>query len=76
MQPAQLPQMRHWKSFDRKKSLHIVEDAANFPSRSFSCYLAREIFLPREGDHFCYFGVFGYTIEIIIEILLHPFTFQ
>ena len=54
-----------------KKSLHKIEDIANFPSRSFFCYLAREIFLPREGNHFCYFCVFDYICEIIVEILLH-----
>ena len=57
--------------FTVKKSLHKLEDAANFPSRSFFCYLAREIFLPREGNHFCYFCVFCYINEIDIEILLH-----
>ena len=53
------------------KSLHKGEDAANFPSRSFFCYLAREIFQPREGNHFCYFCVFDYIDEIVVEILLH-----
>ena len=59
-----------------KKSLHKLEDTANFPLRSFFCYLAREIFLPREGDHFCYFCVFDYFDEINIEILLHHFALQ
>ena len=39
-------------------SLHESRDFANFPSRSFFCYLAREIFLPREGNHFCDFWRF------------------
>ena len=52
-------------------SLHKKGVFAKFPSRSFFCYLAREFFLPREGDHFCYFCVFGKINEIDIEILLH-----
>ena len=59
-----------------QKSLHKEENFAIFPSRSFFCYLAREIFLPREGNHFCYFCVFDYINEIVVEILLHPFAFQ
>ena len=59
-----------------KKSLHKVGDAANFPSRSFFCYLARDFFQPREGNHFCYFCAFYYANEINIEILLYPFAFQ
>ena len=52
-------------------SLHESRDIANFPSRSFFCYLAREIFLPREGNHFCDFCVFDFTNDFIIEISLH-----
>ena len=52
-------------------SLHKKGVFAKFPSRSFFCYLAREIFLPREGNHFCYFDDFNYFGEICIEISLH-----
>ncbi len=48
---------------------------AKFPSRSFFCYLAREIFLPREGNHFCIFSVFCRKTEKYIEILLQSNTF-
>ena len=57
------------------KSLHKKGMFAKFPSRSFFCYLAREFFLPREGNHFCYFCVFDYSNEKYIEILLQSHTF-
>ena len=57
-------------------SLHKKGVFAKFPSRSFFCYLAREIFLPREGNHFCYFCVFDYSNEKYIEILLQSNSFS
>ena len=57
-------------------SLHKKGVFAKFPSRSFFCYLARENFLPREGNHFCYFCVFDYSYEKYIEILLQSNSFS
>ena len=57
-------------------SLHKKGVFAKFPSRSFFCYLARENFLPREGNHFCIFEGCSRKSKKYAEILLQSHTFS
>ena len=45
----------------------VWRNVENFPHVVFFCYLAREIFLPREGNHFCDFCVFSIFCFFDIE---------
>ena len=46
-----------------------------FPHVVFFCYLAREIFLPREGNHFCYFCIFDHSSKLKLKFHYTFLTF-